>query len=67
MDQYAPLAFGTVLAYLQPEQVCKQLHMCPVPSLAQQLLGLAGALMPDKFEGLLLQGHPMARLHMPRA
>lgn len=60
MDQYAPLAFGTVLAYLQPEQVCKQLHMCPTPSAVEQLLGLASALMPDKF--LLLGARPLARL-----
>jgi hypothetical protein len=32
VDQYAPMVFGMALAYLQPEQVCVQLNMCPAPS-----------------------------------
>ncbi|KAI8466384.1 MAG: hypothetical protein J3K34DRAFT_433787 [Monoraphidium minutum] len=72
VDQYAPMAFGMVLTYLQPESVCRQLHMCPPPSLATQLLSsLSGALFPDRFGGaLLLQGRPMAApgdaLRLPR-
>jgi len=33
VDQYAPMVFGMMLAYLQPDQVCIQLKMCPPPSL----------------------------------
>ncbi|KAF8068262.1 rplB [Scenedesmus sp. PABB004] len=29
--QYAPMVFGMVLAYLQPEPVCVQLKLCPPP------------------------------------
>jgi hypothetical protein len=33
VDQYAPMVFGMALAYLQPDQVCAQINMCPPPSL----------------------------------
>eukprot|EP00878_Enallax_costatus_P000757 GHUV01000875.1.p1 GENE.GHUV01000875.1~~GHUV01000875.1.p1 ORF type:complete len:350 (+),score=80.78 GHUV01000875.1:180-1229(+) len=33
VDQYAPMVFGMMLAYLQPEQVCVQLQLCPPPSM----------------------------------
>jgi hypothetical protein len=64
VDQYAPMAFGMVLAYLQPEQVCRQLHMCPQPSLAAQMLeSLSSMLKPsNKLGELLMQGRPMAPL-----
>jgi len=32
VDQYAPMVFGMALAYLQPDQVCAQINMCPPPS-----------------------------------
>lgn len=31
VDQYAPMVFGMVLAYLQPASVCAQLKLCPAP------------------------------------
>eukprot|EP00877_Chromochloris_zofingiensis_P012903 jgi/Chrzof1/7867/Cz02g39120.t1 len=37
VDQYSPMVFGMVLAYLQPEQVCTEIKMCPAPSMIQQL------------------------------
>lgn len=37
VDQYAPMAFGMILAYMQPLQVCAEIHMCPAPSMQQQL------------------------------
>eukprot|EP00879_Flechtneria_rotunda_P003944 GHRR01004184.1.p1 GENE.GHRR01004184.1~~GHRR01004184.1.p1 ORF type:complete len:219 (+),score=92.07 GHRR01004184.1:903-1559(+) len=35
VDQYAPMVFGMILAYLQPDQVCVQLQLCPQPSWTQ--------------------------------
>jgi saposin len=52
VEQYAPMAFGMVLAYLQPEQVCIQLKMCPPPSIfnmLNQALGLQTNLLGAKF------------------
>lgn len=47
VDQYAPMAFGMILTYLQPDQVCRQLKMCPPPSLAAKLFSsrVGGALL----------------------
>jgi hypothetical protein len=54
------MAFGMILAYLQPEQVCRQLHMCPQPSLAAQMLdSLAAALAPERLGALLVRGRPL--------
>lgn len=53
VDQYAPMVFGMVLAYLQPEQVCEQVHFCPAPSAAQQLqsqVALTASLALAKFK-----------------
>jgi hypothetical protein len=52
VDQYAPMVFGMALAYLQPEQVCVQLNLCPAPSatsvnfqaLVKATLGVKGLL-----------------------
>jgi hypothetical protein len=52
VDQYAPMAFGMILAYLQPEQVCIQLQMCPAPSLFSTLhraMNLQATLLGSKF------------------
>jgi hypothetical protein len=52
VDQYAPMVFGMALAYLQPEQVCVQLKMCPPPSIfsvLNQALGLQTNLLGTKF------------------
>ncbi|GBF97967.1 hypothetical protein Rsub_10640 [Raphidocelis subcapitata] len=71
IDQYAPMAFGMILAYLQPDQVCRQMHFCPAPSAAEQLLmGVARLVSPERFGGVLLQGAPMAGyggLRLPHA
>ena len=64
------MAFGMVLAYLQPAQVCRQLHLCPEPSAAQRLVAtLARSLAPERFEGaaLLLRGRPLAAVGGRRA
>jgi hypothetical protein len=45
IDQYAPMFFGMVLAYLQPEQVCVQLKMCPPPS----MFSVQAAMLRSKF------------------
>lgn len=73
IDQYAPMAFGMVLAYLQPEQVCRQLNMCPPPSFAAEIMStMVGTLFPERFGGaMLLRGqplmaHPMDALRLPR-
>eukprot|EP00775_Hariotina_reticulata_P009999 gene9999-10153_t len=38
VDQYAPMVFGMILAYLQPDQVCVQLKLCPPPSWHESLV-----------------------------
>lgn len=37
VDQYAPLVYGVMLTYLQPDALCGELGYCPAPS-AQQAL-----------------------------
>lgn len=59
VDQYAPMAFGMVLAYLQPEQICRQLHMCPPPSLAAQMLDALSATLRADLGALMLSGRPL--------
>ncbi|WIA11013.1 hypothetical protein OEZ85_011167 [Tetradesmus obliquus] len=49
VDQYAPMLFGMVLAYLQPEQVCIQLKLCPPPSLFGASFSMQAAVLRSKF------------------
>jgi hypothetical protein len=48
VDQYAPMVFGMILAYLQPEQVCVQLKLCPPPSMMQSI-SMQAALLSSKY------------------
>lgn len=50
--------------------MCRQLHFCPVPSPAEQLLlGVARLVSPERFGGALLQGAPLGHggLRLPHA